>query len=177
MIPKTCTRVSNFWVKNSTIHDTSLYSRKKENVDVQEQRCLWRSECRDEDGFQLVQRRRRFGRQHINNKLVQIEAKVFDLKEYRNPNGNALQGTERRSQLSRMIILTQAALPWMRQIRNDASTLQLIAKSRWFNRPTGQSFQAQLLSNPKCRFICFFKTLQVGRTATICISEGFRNSG
>lgn len=75
------------------------------------------------DGFQLIHRQRWKDREWRNSMLVQIEAKVFKLKEFMDPNDNALQVTEPRCHLPRTIILPQIALPWVQQTLDDASAV------------------------------------------------------
>lgn len=81
------------------------------------------------------------------------------------PNNNALQIIDYRSHLSRKV-LPQASLPMLRQTLADASQLQLITKRRWHNSSSGHSFQAQVLANPKGRFIRIVEFLLDRQIAT-----------
>lgn len=80
-----------------------------------------------------------------NSTLIQIEAKVFELKECQNPKGDSLQITERRSQLARTIFLPQLALPWLSQTLDDTVSLQVIANPKWVSLQTGFSCKPSLV--------------------------------
>lgn len=86
---------------------------------------------------------------------------------------------EGRPQVSCSILIPLTALPWLRQIFDDASQLQSVPnpeRSSSSVRTVRNQLRVLLLSIQRDRFIKVIEKLHDGRSASICIPEGSRSS-
>lgn len=122
----------------------------------QEWRRRWGSRIRqgpaeERRRLQLVCRRRHHLHESTKRKTMKIEAKTFNLKKKKCPNGCFLEIVECGSHLSGAVIIPQPAIFWLRKALKDAIWLQQVARPGWNNKFGRYNLELQVISNLRGR--------------------------